>query len=149
MNPLNDKAMKRRLLMVSAMILLLGSQVQMYAQKNVGPNHNKPAFEMHEGKKAGHPMKKRSVTERDIKRLQDVYWQKYHVRLSKRDAERILREEMRDRKPGPPPPNGPHRPQWQNRPQGQPVPHRPQGEPKPQGQQKPPVPQSQQRPQRQ
>ena len=119
------------------MILLLGSQVQMYAQKNVGPDHNKPAFEMREGKKAGHPMKKRSVTERDIKRLQDVYWHKYHVRLSKKDAERILREDMRDRKPGPPPPNGPHGPQWQQRPKGQPIPQRPQ------------VPQSQQRPQRQ
>ena len=48
--------MKRRILMVSAMILLLGSQVQMYAQKKGGPDQKRPGMEMHEGRRPGGPM---------------------------------------------------------------------------------------------
>ena len=114
--------MKRRIIMVSAMILLLGSQVQMYAQKKGGPDHKRPGMEMHEGRRPGGPMK--AISQGDIARLQDFYWKKYRVKLSKKEAERILMEDMRDRgrgdfghaapppprdkKPGPP--QGPQRP---------------------------------------
>ena len=64
--------MKRRILMVSAMILLLGSQVQMYAQKKGGPDHKRPGMEMHEGRRPGGPMK--AISQGDIARLQDFYW---------------------------------------------------------------------------
>ena len=104
------------------MILLLGSQVQMYAQKKGGPDHKRPGMEMHEGRRPGGPMK--AISQGDIARLQDFYWKKYRVKLSKKEAERILMEDMRDRgrgdlghatpppprdkKPGPP--QGPQRP---------------------------------------
>ena len=116
--------MKRRILMVSAMILLLGSQVQMYAQKKGGPDHKRPGMEMHEGRRPGGPMHEKAISQGDIARLQDFYWKKYRVKLSKKEAESILMEDMRDRgrgdfghaapppprdkKPGPP--QGPQRP---------------------------------------
>ena len=103
--------MKRRILMVSAMILLLGSQVQMYAQKKGGPDHKRPGMEMHEGRRPGGPMK--AISQGDIARLQDFYWKKYRVKISKKEAERILMEDMRDRgrrdfahAAPPPPPKG-------------------------------------------
>ena len=37
--------------MVSVMILLLGSQVQMYAQKKGGPDHKRPGMEMRDDRK--------------------------------------------------------------------------------------------------
>ena len=106
--------MKRRILMVSAMILLLGSQVQMYAQKKGGPDHKRPGMEMHEGRRPGGPMK--AISQGDIARLQDFYWKKYRVKLSKKEAERILLEERRDRGPrdfahNPPPPPKGHKPE--------------------------------------
>ena len=88
--------MKRRILMVSAMILLLGSQVQMYAQKKGGPDHKRPGMEMHEGRRPGGPMK--AISQGDIARLQDFYWKKYRVKLSKKEAEKILIAEKRDRR---------------------------------------------------
>jgi hypothetical protein len=103
-------AMKRRILMVSAMILMLGSQVQMYAQKKGGPDHKRPGIEMHEGKRPGGPMK--AISQGDIARLQYFYWKKYRVKISKKEAERILLADMRDRGPRdfahnpPPPPKG-------------------------------------------
>ena len=116
--------MKRRILMVSAMILLLGSQAQMYAQHRGGPENKRP--EMHEGRWPGKPMNGKAISHGEIVRLQDFYWKKYRIRLTHKEAERILIEEMRTKnKPGfahtpppPPPPKG----------------HRP----KPQGPQKPP-----------
>ena len=96
--------------MVSAMILLLGSQVQMYAQKKGGPDHKRPGMEMHEGRRPGGPMK--AISQGDIVRLQDIYWKKYRVKLSKKEAERILMEDMRHRggrdfaHAAPPPPIG-------------------------------------------
>ena len=87
--------MKRRILMVSAMILLLGSQVQMYAQKKGGPDHKRPGMEMHEGRRPGGPMK--AISQGDIARLQDFYWKKYRVKISKKEAEKILLVEMRDK----------------------------------------------------
>ena len=115
--------MKRRILMVSAMILLLGSQVQMFAQKKGGPDHKRPGMEMHEGRRPGGPMDGKAISQRDIERVQDFYWMKYRVRLSKKEAEKILMEDMKGRhgvykphgpKPGPhpmkPEPRGPQKP---------------------------------------
>ena len=115
--------MKRRILMVSAMILLLGSQVQMYAQKKDGPDNKRPGMEMRDDRKPGRPMDEKAICQGDIERLQDFYWKKYRVKLSKKEAERILLEERMDRGPGyfiqnPPPqpkghkpePRGPQRP---------------------------------------
>ena len=105
-------AMKRRILMVSAMILLLGSQVQMYAQKKIGPDYKRPGMEMNEGRRPGGPMFEKAISQGDIARLQDFYWKKYRVRLSKKEAERILLVERMDRGPRdkahnpPPPPKG-------------------------------------------
>ncbi len=89
--------MKRRILMVSAMILLLGSQVQMYAQKKGGPDRKRPRMEMQEGRRPGGPMIGKAICQNDIERLQDFYWKKYRVKLSKKEAERILMEDMKDR----------------------------------------------------
>ena len=89
--------MKRRILMVSAMILLFGSQVQMYAQKKGGPDHKRPGMEMHEGRRPGGPMHEKAICQHDIERLQDFYWKKYRVKLSKKEAEKIVLAESRDR----------------------------------------------------
>ena len=89
--------MKRRILMVSAMILILGSQVQMYAQKKGGPDYKRPGMEMKRDCRPGGPMK--AISKGDIMRLQDFYWKKYRVKISKKEAERILIAEMRDRGP--------------------------------------------------
>ena len=101
--------MKRRILMVSAMILLLGSQAQMYAQHKGGPDHKRPGMEMHESRKPGKPMNGKAISQGEIVRLQDFYWKRYRIKLSKREAERILLEERRGRGPqgfshNPPPP---------------------------------------------
>ena len=109
--------MKRRILMVSAMILLLGSQVQMFAQKKGGPDHYKrPGMEMHGCSKPGGPMHGKAICQGDIVRLQDLYWKKYRVRLSRKEAENILIKEMRDRDRrdfahNPPPPPKDRKPQ--------------------------------------
>ena len=90
--------MKRRILMVSAMILLFGSQMQMNAQKKGGPDHKRPGMEMYEGRRPGGPMMdEKAICQGDIERLQDYYWKKYRVRLSKNEAEKILLVEIRDR----------------------------------------------------
>ena len=115
--------MKRRILMVSAMILLLGSQVQMYAQKKGGPDYKRPRMEMHEGRSPGGPMHEKAICQHDIERFQDFYLKKYRVKLSKKEAEKILIVQMRDRgrhdfaHAAPPPkvhrpihPQGPQRP---------------------------------------
>ena len=91
--------MKRRILMVSAMILLLGSQAQMNAQHMSGPHHKRPGMEMHEGRKPGRPMNGKAISQGDIARLQDFYWKKYRVKLTRKEAERILIENSRSRGP--------------------------------------------------
>ena len=103
--------MKRRFLLVSAMILLLGSQVDMFAQKKGGPDFKKPGMEMRECKKPGKHMNGKDISQGDIMRLQDFYWKKYKVRLSKNEAEKILIAEKCDckHKPGPGP-RGPQKP---------------------------------------
>ena len=107
--------MKRRILMVSAMILLLGSQAQMFAQPKGGPDHKRPGFEMHEGRRPGRPMHEKAISQGDIVRLQDFYWKKYRVRLTRKEAVRILLDERRVRGPrdyahNPPPPPKGHKP---------------------------------------
>ena len=95
------------------MILLLGSQVQMYAQKKGGPDNKRPGMEMRDDRRPGKPMNGKAICQGDIERLQDYYWKKYRVRLSKNEAEKILLVEMRDRgrrdfahNPPPVPPKG-------------------------------------------
>ena len=61
--------MKRRFLMVSAMILLLGSQADMFAQKRVEPDRKRPGMEMRDDRKPGKPMKGKAISQKDIKSL--------------------------------------------------------------------------------
>ena len=113
--------MKRRFLMVSAMILLLGSQVDVFAQKRVEPQRKRPGMEMKFDKKPGRPMDGKAISQGDIKRVQDFYWMRYRVKLSKKEAVKILMEDRRDfahrphdQRPAPrpmkPEPRGPQRP---------------------------------------
>jgi hypothetical protein len=87
--------MKRRILMVSAMILLLASQVQMSAQKRHRPDHRRPGIEIRDHRRPERPMYRRPISQREIIRLQDFYWRKYRIRLSRGEAERILIAQMR------------------------------------------------------
>ena len=98
------------------MILLLSSQVQMYAQKKGRPDYKRPGMEMHEDRRPGGPMHEKAISQCDIARLQDFYWKKYRVKLSKKEAERILLEERRGKGPhdfahNPPPPQKGHKPE--------------------------------------
>ena len=111
--------------MVSAMILLFGSQIQISAQQHRGPDHKRPGMEMHEARKPGKPMNGKTIRQSDIKRLQEFYWKKYRVRITRREAERILLEDMRDRGPydfhkTPPPPPKAKKPQPKPKPQPNP-----------------------------
>ena len=89
--------MKRRIVMVSAMILLLGSQVQMYAQRKGGPDFKRPGMEMKMDRRPGGPMDKKAICQGDIEKVQRFFRMKYGVRLSRKEAERILLVEVRDR----------------------------------------------------
>ena len=89
--------MKRRILMVSAMILLFGSQVQMYAHKKGGPDPKRPGMEMRESRRPGGPMHEKAISQGEIARLQDFYWKKYRVKISKKEAERILIEDIKNK----------------------------------------------------
>ena len=89
--------MKRRIVMVSAMILLLGSQVQMYAHKKGGPDFKRPGMEMKMDRRPGGPMDKKAICQGDIEKVQRFFRMKYGVRLSRKEAERILLVEMRER----------------------------------------------------
>ena len=96
------------------MILLLGSQVDVFAQKRVEPDRKRPGMEMRDDKKPGRPMDGKAISQGDIKRVQDFYWMRYRVRLSKKEAVKILMEDRRDfdRKPhGPKPAPKPMKPQ--------------------------------------
>ena len=87
--------------MVSAMILLLGSQMQMYAQKKGGPADKRPGMEMMMDRKPGGPMiggpmmKEKAICHASVERIQDFYLKKYRIRLSRAEAERILLTELR------------------------------------------------------
>ena len=89
--------MKRRILMVSAMILLLGSQVQMYAQKKVGPDFKRPGIEMRAGRKPCRPMFEKAVCQNDVESIRNYYKIKYGIKLSKKEAEKILFVQMREK----------------------------------------------------
>ena len=104
--------MKRRIIMVSAMILLLGSQAQMFANDYKGPAPQRPGMEMNDHRRPGGPVNDRRISDKDIERVQDYYRRKYNVKLTRKEAERILIEDMRDRgRPNrPAPPKGPQRP---------------------------------------
>ena len=82
--------------MVSAMILLLGSQMQMQAQRRCEQDFKRPGMEMQH--KSCRPMNKKAICQGDVARLQEFYKRKYNIRLSKAEAERILAAEMRDRR---------------------------------------------------
>ena len=110
------------------MILLFGSPIQMSAQPHRGPDHKRPGMEMHEARKPGKPMNGKTIRQSDISRLQEFYWKKYRVRLSKKEAERILVEEMRSGVPfdfhkTPPPPPNVKKPQAKPQPKPQPGGH--------------------------
>ena len=82
--------MKRRVLMVSAMILLLGSQVDMSAKGRDDFDRKRPGMEMQIKMKFDFGKDKKAFDQRDVERFQDFYWKKYRVKLSRKDAERIL-----------------------------------------------------------
>lgn len=83
--------------MVSAMILLLGSQVQMYAQRKGGPDFKRPGMEMKMDRRPDGPMDKKAICQGDIEKVQRFFRVKYGVKLSKKEAEKILLIEMRDK----------------------------------------------------
>ena len=70
------------------MILLFGSQMQMFAQKKGGSDYKKPGVVQVYG--PGKPIVGKAISQGDIARLQDFYWKKYRVKLSKKEAEKIL-----------------------------------------------------------
>lgn len=98
--------MKRRILMVSAMILMLGSQEQMFAQKKGGPDVKRPGMEMRDDRRPGGPMDEKAICQGDIEKLQDFFMKKYDVKLSRKEAKKILLVEKSHR----PKPRGPQRP---------------------------------------
>ena len=100
------------------MILLLGSQMQVSAQKKGGHDYKRPGMEMQIGKKPGGPKIEKAICQSDIMRVQEMYWKKYRVKLSKKEAEKILLAERRDwsgrvfaHMPPPPEGKGPGGPQ--------------------------------------
>ena len=95
--------MKRRVLMVSAMILLLGFQVDMSAKGRDDFDRKRPGMEMQKDKKFDFAKDRKAFDQRDVERFQDFYWKKYRVKLSRKDAERILFSQKFDYK-------GPKRP---------------------------------------
>ena len=82
--------MKRRILMVSAMILLLGSQVSLSAKGRDDFDRKRPEMGMQMDKKFDCCKDRKAFDQRDVARFQDFYWKKYRVKLSKRDAEKML-----------------------------------------------------------
>ena len=82
--------MKRRVLMVSAMILLLGSQVDLSAKGRKDFDRRRPGVEMQIKKQCKFCKDKKAFKKGDIARFQDFYWKRHRVMLSKKDAERIL-----------------------------------------------------------
>ena len=89
--------------MVSAMILLLGFQVDMSAKGRDDFDRKRPGMEMQKDKKFDFAKDRKAFDQRDVERFQDFYWKKYRVKLSRKDAERILFSQKFDYK-------GPKRP---------------------------------------
>ena len=126
--------MRTRILMVSAMILLLGSQGQTYAQHHVNQDRHHPGYET---PKTPVPIPNKHITTKELIEVQQYYLKHFHIRLSRKEAESILLEYKKGHGPHdfsrnpPPPPKGykPHhkpghkpqpkpepRPQQNNRP---------------------------------
>ncbi|MBR5563600.1 MAG: hypothetical protein IKW11_05170 [Bacteroidales bacterium] len=82
--------MKRRVLMVSAMILLLGSQVDLSAKGRNDFDRRRPGMEMQMNKMCKCCKDSKAFKQGDVARFQDFFWKKHRVKLSKKDAERIL-----------------------------------------------------------
>ena len=80
------------------MILLLSSQVDMFAQKRDELDRKRPGMEMHEMKKPGKPMDGKTISQWEVERVQDFYWKKYRVKLSRQEAEKILIADKRDQR---------------------------------------------------
>ena len=91
--------------MVSAMILLLGFQVDMSAKGRDDFDRKRPGMEMQKDKKFDFAKDRKAFDQRDVERFQDFYWKKYRVKLSRKDAERILFSQKFDYKG----PKGPFR----------------------------------------
>jgi hypothetical protein len=82
--------MKRSILMVSAMILLLASPMQLDAKKTCGQDRRKPGMEMMMCRRPCKPMKGKTISRAEVEMIRDFYWKKYRVKLSKKEAEKIL-----------------------------------------------------------
>lgn len=93
------------------MILLFASQGNIYAENKAADHHKGPGMEMHEWERHGHQMPHNYISKQDIKRVQDFYWAKYKVRLSKKEAEKIAMNELRQRNGRGPAHHGPKGPQ--------------------------------------
>ena len=89
--------MKRSILMVSAMILLLASPMQLDAKKTGGQDRRKSGKEMMICGRPSKPMKGKTISQAKVEMIKDLYWEKYRVRLSKKEAERILITERAQR----------------------------------------------------
>ena len=98
--------MKRRFLMVSAMILVLGSQQVMFAQKKGGPDMKRPGMEMRDERRPGGLVDEKAICQGDIEKLQEFFRKKYDVKLSRKEAIKILSVEKRHK----PEFRGPQRP---------------------------------------
>ena len=70
------------------MILLLGSQADMFAQKRVEPDRKRPGMEMRYDRRPGKPMDGKTISQWEVERLQEYYWKKYRVKLSRQEAEK-------------------------------------------------------------
>ena len=89
--------MKRRFMMVAVMMLMLGSQVQMYAQKKGGQDFRRPGMEVRMDRRPGRPVDVKAVRQADIEKVQRYFRMKYGIKLSRSEAEKILWVEMRDK----------------------------------------------------
>ena len=91
------------------MILLLGSQIQMEAHKKGEPAPKRPGMEMQrppmnkfdenkfDARRPGKPMHGKAICQGEIERIQIYYWKRYGIKLSRREAEKILIADMRHR----------------------------------------------------
>ena len=84
-------------MMVSVVMLMLGSQVQMYAQKKGGPDFKRPEMEMKMDRRPDMPMDMKAGRQADIEKIQRYFRMKYDIRLSKKEAEKILWVQMREK----------------------------------------------------
>ena len=89
--------MKRSILMVSAMILLLASPMQLDAKMKGEKLRKGSKIEMTFCGRPSKPMKGKTISQAKVEMIKDLYWQKYRIRLSKKEAERILITERAQR----------------------------------------------------